>query len=128
MSLVCLAAPRERVLRSPEHPGAPLERPAMPPERTDTPPERTDVPRNALMYPRNTRFARLGEFSAFQGACLPLPGVDALALGAGVKRPQGTGSGQKPSREVAAADSGRGSAEGLPVTCPPLPGPFVNVP
>lgn len=96
MSLVCLAAPRERVLRSPEHPGAPLERPAMPPERTDTPPERTDVPPEHPFRP-------IGRVFGVPGACLPLPGVDALALGAGVKRPQGTGSGQKPSREVAAA-------------------------
>lgn len=68
----------------------------MPPERTGAPPERTDAPPERPFRP-------IGRVFGVPGACLSVPGVNALALGAGVKRPQGTGSGQKPSYEVAAA-------------------------
>ena len=60
MSLVCLAAPRERF--------------GVPRSGFSCPRNTLTHPRNALTHPRNARFARLGEFSAFRGHVCPFPG------------------------------------------------------
>ena len=60
MSLVCLAAPRERF--------------GVPRSGFSCPRNALSHPRNTLTHPRKARFARLGEFSAFRGHLCPFPG------------------------------------------------------